>query len=386
MNRFMTHFAKIMIIIKGIVLVLAITDALLYTNYKWKIYLLLYSILILYEIVNRFNQRQNKSQNFILILALIICTIIMHMEKTGSPILIYYFCLLDDIFEIYNKKTRKIYVFLHFALYIIIRLCEEGIEKKEAFYNILTSIGFYLGIILIFEIIHHYKEERDRFKLLYNNIVQYSFQEREYMISQNRSKISQELHDSLGHLLMGAMLNIKYLKENNKNKDDTKELSQLENIIGDCIKSVRKCVNDVKEAEEIINLNEEVSRISTELRRVSVIDIKYSAYSGIENLPNHIKNEIFKIIKEAITNSITHGDATSIQISIYKLKIEKKIIIAIIDNGKGCKEIKESYGLQGIRKRVQEFNGIVNYRSQGRGFIIKIEFMEEFVNDKNYGS
>ena len=33
MNRFMTHFAKIMIIIKGIVLVLAITDALLYTNY-----------------------------------------------------------------------------------------------------------------------------------------------------------------------------------------------------------------------------------------------------------------------------------------------------------------------------------------------------------------
>lgn len=126
----MTHFAKIMIIIKGIVLVLAITDALLYTNYKWKIYLLLYSILILYEIVNRFNQRQNKSQNFILILALIICTIIMHMEKTGSPILIYYFCLLDDIFEIYNKKTRKIYVFLHFALYIIIRLCEEGIEKR----------------------------------------------------------------------------------------------------------------------------------------------------------------------------------------------------------------------------------------------------------------
>ena len=66
--------------------------------------------------------------------------------------------------------------------------------------------------------------------------------------------------------------------------------------------------------------------------------------------------------------------------------LEKKIIIAIIDNGKGCKEIKESYGLQGIRKRVQEFNGIVNYRSQGRGFIIKIEFMEEFVNDKNYGS
>ena len=111
---------------------------------------------------------------------------------------------------------------LHFALYIIIRLCEEGIEKKEAFYNILTSIGFYLGIILIFEIIHYYKEERDRFKLLYNNIVQYSFQEREYMISQNRSKISQELHDSLGHLLMGAMLNIKYLKENNKNKDDIK--------------------------------------------------------------------------------------------------------------------------------------------------------------------
>lgn len=386
MNKFMTHFAKIMTIIKGIVLVLAITDALLYTNYKWKIYLLLYSFLIAYEIVNRFNQRQNKSQKFILILALIICTIIMHMEKTGSPILIYYFCLLDDIFEIYNKKTRKIYVFLHFTLYIIIRLCEEGIEKKEAFYNILTSIGFYLAIILIFEIIHYYKEERDRFKLLYNNIVQYSFQEREYMISQNRSKISQELHDSLGHLLMGAMLNIKYLKENNKNKDNMEELLQLENIIGDCIKSVRKCVSDVKEAEEVINLNKEVLHISTELRKISVIDIKYSAYSDIENLPNHIKNEIFKIIKEAITNSITHGDATSIQISIYKLKIERKIIIAIIDNGKGCKEIKESHGLQGIRKRVQEFNGIVNYGSQGRGFIIKIEFMEELVNDKNYGS
>ena len=80
---------------------------------------------------------------------------------------------------------------------------------------------------------------------------------------------------------------------------------------------------------------------------------------------------MYKTIQESITNSIKHGKATEINISITREK--KGIRLILTDNGVGCNKIIKSNGLIGIENRVTSLNGSVKYFSNDNlGFGIDI--------------
>ena len=58
---------------------------------------------------------------------------------------------------------------------------------------------------------------------------------------------------------------------------------------------------------------------------------------------------IYRIIQESTTNAIRHGKATEIWIRL--IEIEEELTIIISDNGCGCEDIKEGFGLKHIRER-----------------------------------
>jgi signal transduction histidine kinase len=89
-----------------------------------------------------------------------------------------------------------------------------------------------------------------------------------------------------------------------------------------------------------------------------------------------LSDTLYKIIKEAITNSVRHGCATEINI-IVKFSLHKANLF-IIDNGCGCREIIEGFGLAGMKQRVEELNGIIKFGSDGEsGFNIHVELPME---------
>ncbi|MDP4091551.1 MAG: histidine kinase, partial [Bacillota bacterium] len=81
---------------------------------------------------------------------------------------------------------------------------------------------------------------------------------------------------------------------------------------------------------------------------------------------------IYRVCKEALTNSLRHGKAEHVSI-IFKL-VEKNIKLFIFDDGCGCREISLGLGLKGMRERVQEEKGSIAYGSDGeKGFNIHVE-------------
>jgi signal transduction histidine kinase len=378
-NQLLTHVNRITIIIKLILLALvAFAPATRY--HRDKVILILSLLLVVLFVISELLRKKYTEKIIMRIVVLsgsmLVSAIVMVLEKSGSPILIYYFFLLDDIFEIKHKNTRNIFIALHFLYFMVIRILEEMGPDLDFILNLVTSFVFYFFIVVIFWIIHYFKAERDKYKLLYYNLVQYSFQEREYLISEDRSKISQELHDSLGHLLMSALYNIRYIKAIQPQNGESMEaeLSKTEQTIKQCVESLRTCVNSVREMEEEINLTEEINRISVQFESLKIVKIQFYTYESMESLPNHTKNIFYKIIREAITNSIIHGNASHIKISLTKFTQENKLLLDIIDDGKGCGCIINSYGLNGIQERVKGMNGQVVYKSSSnKGFEIRIE-------------
>ena len=87
-----------------------------------------------------------------------------------------------------------------------------------------------------------------------------------------------------------------------------------------------------------------------------------------ECLPE-FKDAVYKAVKEGITNSVRHGKASKIRVSVSVR--EEQIHMKISDNGCGCDEIKKSYGLQGIEERFAAWDGHISYQSKkGQGFVI----------------
>ena len=83
--------------------------------------------------------------------------------------------------------------------------------------------------------------------------------------------------------------------------------------------------------------------------------------------------EVYDNVRETITNAMRYSEASRIDV-IAKF-LGSSLEVYILDNGKGCKSIKENNGLKGIRQRTEALGGTVRFMSvEGEGFstIIKI--------------
>ena len=309
------------------------------------------------------------------ILSMSVCLLIC-LDKKSDLIQIYYFFLMGEIFHTQQGKKLKALIAAHFSGFVAVWYCaqlareQKGPEQYVQAFLLLTAI--YALILFIFASIHYFKREQERLKVLNTDLIEYSFEEREYLIAKERGSISQELHDSLGHSLMATLMNVRYLKAiQNKSEDERKkQLAEIEDLLKECVSNLRNSVYSLKELDENINLKDEIERVIQKFRDLELVDISLEYSAQVESAPNYIKTVLFKTIREGITNSIRHGNASSIQISI--LCIDQSIEMIIKDNGSGCEDIKKSYGLNGIVDRVKEVGGEVWFISRkGKGFTIK---------------
>lgn len=309
------------------------------------------------------------------IISSILCLSILAFKRIDM-IQIYYFFLLDEIFKLQGEKERNCLIIGHFVGFMVVEIYAIFIMEQQDFSqnydSVFVLLGTYAILLFIFAVIHYYKRDRDQLKVLNSKLIEYSFQERDYLIANERSHISQELHDSLGHFLMAALMNIRYLKaiQDASPDEKRKQISEIERLLKECVENLRGSVYNLKELDENISLREEVEHIIHEFDDLGLVTIRFDYDDMIDKFPNPVKAVLYKTIREGITNSIQHGNATSVQISIRYAN--ERVELLIKDNGFGCSDIRKSYGLNGIMDRIKEISGEVWFSStKNKGFLIK---------------
>lgn len=292
---------------------------------------------------------------------------------------------MDDIFnDIVDYKTRYKLIFAHF-LGSFIKFLRYTISMNNTTLNIrlqtiLLYIVIYILILGVFIIVHINKDEKNRLKILNSKLIEYSFKERDYLISEERMRISQELHDSLGHILMALSMNVKYVKAIKDRKDIDEELNEIDSLVQESIKTLRLTVYSLKELESNFNLREEIKAIISKFNSLNMIKINFDYTAEAEKAASNIKLALLTTIKEGITNSIKHGNASEINISI---DIKNSDIYFILkDNGTGCKNINKSTGLNGIADRFLKLGGKVDFSGiENEGFTIEAIIYRGILDD-----
>lgn len=91
---------------------------------------------------------------------------------------------------------------------------------------------------------------------------------------------------------------------------------------------------------------------------------------AIDQLPDTLSIQLFRVIQECLTNCVRHAQAQQIRIYIYTVQHTHELKLEIIDDGQGCSDLQlnSGFGIKGIRERIQSLKGrldIVTSPQQG---------------------
>ena len=169
-----------------------------------------------------------------------------------------------------------------------------------------------------------------------------------------RSRIGQDLHDSLGHTF--AMLSVKtdlalQLFQMEAYPQVEKELKEIHQISKDSMNEVRTIVENLKSR----TLASELETVKKMLE-IAGIEVETANQLDTASLTQELESTASMILLELVTNIIKHAKASKVYLKLERT--EKELILTVRDDGCGFTSIKGD-DLHTVRDRVLPFSGEV---------------------------
>lgn len=218
-------------------------------------------------------------------------------------------------------------------------------------------------------------EEKEHTRRLHRELQEYAARVRELSIAAERNRLAREIHDTLGHSLTALIMELEMCQ-----RLVARRPSEAEEMLEQIKTRARNSLADVRRAVEALHpramknrsLAEAIAELITDFRRHASIEVELEGQDQIPALPPVTSLAVFRAIQEALTNAVRHGQATRVAVRFYV--DGAKFCITVEDNGKGASAVKPGQGLEGMRERLQDVNGLVSWlTAPGKGFTLNIE-------------
>lgn len=235
---------------------------------------------------------------------------------------------------------------------------------------VLTGIVVFVLLFYQKRRFQHLQQITELEKQYREQLLQSQLETQEYSFNQ----ISQELHDNIGQLLSSTKLLLNV---------GTMELQNVPDSIKTAEQTVSKAIQDLRSLSK--SLNKEwlhqfnlIENLEAEKERINTTrNIELNLQSEYQKLPLKPEAQVmlFRVVQEALQNSIRHASPKHISIQIKNTNSYFELNIK--DDGKGFhieSVKKESLGLRNMEHRVQLLGGNINWQTDaGKGTLITIK-------------
>ena len=315
------------------------------------------SLLVVFEITQ-------KLKPFLLSAAIIVLIILIYGY---DPM---YFLFLPIVF-----LDVAAFLKLHFSFYFCSLIGIAGCSEKLLYFVVcLFMAGLYYQH---YDIIYRYKtmvaeflnkesqllSAMDKQDLRHRNAIEKFALIYENEKLEEKGRLSQALHDKIGHSINGSIFQLEACKLLiDKKPEETKEKLQkvIENLRTsmDEIRLLLRKEKPKKGEMKWIQLK----KLCSDFKAQYNIEVDLKAEGDLDVVPENVWGLLFDNTLEAFSNALKYSKCDMIAVHIFVFN--QLIRCTIKDNGRGCKNIKEGMGLSGMKERVSALGGTLSIISE----------------------
>lgn len=231
----------------------------------------------------------------------------------------------------------------------------------------------------IISAINDLSEKNQYLEEMNESIKELSEDTKKLTILSERNLLAKEIHDVMGHSLILALNTM----ESNRllRTDETAALRRIEQAVSEINESLKEIAttgsdapiltdsaNQPKKPPESL-LAERLQTLASRLSSAGIV-LEIAPMVNLNACDDKVINAVYRVCQESVTNSMKHGQATRITLSM-KLKADS-LELFIVDNGKGSTSFKKGTGLTGMEERVRELGGTISFSSfeDRTGFLV----------------
>ena len=238
-----------------------------------------------------------------------------------------------------------------------------GIESVLVSWNVLL---FVYDMILLFT---GQREENARISRLNRQLHEANQRLRKNAVelehlteTRERNRLAREIHDTLGHTLTGIVMGTEAVGAilDAAPEEAKRRIEIVHKTAKEGLEDVRRSIKALRpDALEKRSLEKALEELVTNFHLTTSVEIDYDQRAGTLDFASDEEDTLYRIIQEGMTNAVRHGHATEIRIEITRE--ENLLTVRIRDNGLGCADLKEGFGLRHMEERLGLLGGSLAY-------------------------
>jgi len=257
---------------------------------------------------------------------------------------------------------------------------DKEITRQQQIRNIL--IGSFIFLLIILGLLYNsYRlKQKNKYQQALNRQQNELFNAIVTTQDQERKRIAQDIHDSLGSVLSAAKLKLSSLEESKKilSSDQLEKYQASLDLLDEASTELRNISHNIMPATlSKLGLEAALQNLIDKIGAHSKMQIHFSAHGFGGRVEEKTEMSIYRIILELLNNIVKHAAAE--KVSIQLIKYPAYINLMVEDNGRGfdfnkALEEKKGIGLGNILSRVEYMNGSIDIDSSpGKGTTVIIE-------------
>ncbi len=196
-------------------------------------------------------------------------------------------------------------------------------------------------------------------------------------IEDERRRQSSFLHDEIGHGLTMVKL---MLETQGAEFVQTPEGVRVQERLDSLLAEIRSTAARLRpHLIRDIGWGKAVAHLAREIGATAGLDVELDIDDGPLPLHYSAQEELYQVVREALTNVAKHAEATSVRI---RARVQRgALALTISDNGKGIQDRGQGgFGMLGMRERVERMDGSWKVDSlSGRGTTIRIRLRQKSI-------
>jgi two-component system sensor histidine kinase UhpB len=182
-----------------------------------------------------------------------------------------------------------------------------------------------------------------------------------------RVGIARDLHDEVGQLLTGALLQLNAIAENAPAQ--RQELEEARQAVRRALDEVRRISSELRpEMLEHLGLVSALTELSTTFARVSGVAVERQFDPSLPKLAPDTELAVYRIAQESLTNVARHAQAGRVTITLEPG--HDSVVLRVVDDGRGFGDAPiEHGGLRSMRERALLIGGALAIKQAPEGGI-----------------